>query len=93
MAINSLEFIVFIAIVVALYFLVPKKTKWIILLIASYVFYFLSSSFLTIFLMITTLSIYLAALGMGKVDEKTKLLIANCEKEKKKIEKARSSSP
>lgn len=72
MAINSLKFILFVAIICMIYFVAPKKAKWIVLLVASYLFYFLSSSKLIVFLLVTTLSIYLIALWMGKIDEKTK---------------------
>ena len=72
MTINSLNFVLFVAVVCILYFIFPKKIKWTILLAASYIFYFLSSSKLIIFLLLSTLSIYLSALIMNKVDEKTK---------------------
>ena len=39
MAINSLKYVIFVAIVVVIYYLFPKRTKGIVLLIASYVFY------------------------------------------------------
>lgn len=78
MAINSINFIIFVAIVCLLYFIVPKKIKWIVLLIANYVFYWLSSNKLIIYMLITTISIYLFSLWMGKIDSKTKEL---CKKE------------
>lgn len=87
MLINSLEFIVFIAIVVLLYSIMPKKVKWLVLLIASYIFYFSNSTKLIIFIIITTLLIYFAALLMGDIDKKTKEKTQNIEDkdEKKKI--------
>lgn len=72
MLINSLEFIVFVAAVVLIYFLMPKKYKWVVLLIASYIYYFSNSTKLTVFLVITTLSIYLVALKMQKIDKISK---------------------
>ncbi len=39
MLFNSLQFIVFFPIVIALYFLIPYKKRWILLLAASYYFY------------------------------------------------------
>lgn len=87
MSINSLSFIAFVAIVCILYFIFPKKAKWVVLLISSYIFYFLSSSKLIVFILLTTLSIYLAALGLGKIDTKTKEKCKTVEdkEEKKKI--------
>ena len=78
MAINSLNFIIFVAIVCLLYFVVPKKIKWVVLLIANYVFYWLCSKKLIVYMLVTTISIYLLALWMGKIDSKTKEL---CKKE------------
>lgn len=72
MSINSLYFIAFVAIVCILYFIVPKKAKWVVLLVANYIFYFLSSNKLIVFVLLTTLSIYLAALALGMIDKKTK---------------------
>ena len=86
MAINSLYFILFVAIVCILYFIVPKKVKWLVLLLSSYTFYFLSSSKLIVFLLITTLSIYLAALWMGKIDKKAKQTCKTIEDKTKKKE-------
>ena len=87
MAINSLKFIAFVAIVCALYFIFPKKIKWFVLLASSYVFYWLSSTKLTLFLIFTTISVYLAALIMEKIDNNTKAICNTIEdkKEKKKI--------
>ena len=72
MAINSLEFIAFVAIVVLAYFLIPKKYKWVVLLLASYIFYFSNSTMLIVCILITTLSIYLVALEMQKIENKSK---------------------
>lgn len=85
MLINSLEFIIFVAVVVLIYWLVPKKVKWAILLVASYIFYFSNSTKLIAFILITTVSIYLAALLMGKIDKSSKNKLQNVEsKEEKK---------
>ena len=85
MAINSLNFIIFIAIVCLVYFVVPKKIKWVILLIANYTFYWICSKKMIVYMSITTISIYLLALWMGKIDSKTKEL---CKKEEdRKVKK------
>ena len=39
MSFNSLEFLVFLPVVVLLYWLLPHKARWILLLVASYIFY------------------------------------------------------
>jgi len=72
MSINSLYFIAFVAITCILYFIFPKKAKWVVLLVSSYIYYWISSNKLIVYLLITTLSIYLLALWMGKIDKQTK---------------------
>ena len=78
MVINSLNFVLFVAIVSLIYFIFPRKIKWVVLLLASYIFYFICSKWLIIYMLITTLSIYILALIMGKIDIKTK---ARCKEE------------
>ena len=80
----SIEFIAFAIIVCVLYFIIPKKYRWIELLISSFVFYFIASQKLAIFLVLTILSVYFSALLMGNIDEKTKLKCKNIEKDEKK---------
>lgn len=84
MAINSITFLIFVAIVCILYFIMPKKIRWCVLLIASYIYYYIASGTLIVFLLITTLSIYLLALAMGKIDEQTKIKGKELEKEQRK---------
>lgn len=84
MEINSLKFIIFVAVVILLYFLTPKKYKWWILLISSYLFYWINSNQLIIFILITTISIYLLGIFLDRIDKKLKLECENVTKEKKK---------
>ena len=72
MSINSIYFIIFVAITCILYFIFPKKARWVVLLVSSYIYYYLASSKLIVFILTTTLTIYLAALVLGKIDENTK---------------------
>lgn len=87
MLINSLSFVAFVAIVCILYFIFPKKVKWLVLLVSSYVFYWLSSNKLIIFLLMTTLSVYFGALIIEAINRKTKEKCKTIEnkEEKKKI--------
>ncbi len=62
MTITSFCFIVFLLIGVLIYYLVPRKIQWMVLLIESLVFYFLSAHvYSLIFLIISTLTVYIAA--------------------------------
>lgn len=87
MLINSLSFIAFIILLLIIYVVIPKKVKWVVLLLASYIFYFLNSTKLIVCILLTTLSIYIVGLLMGKVDDKVKDNINKLEnkEEKKKI--------
>ena len=87
MLINSIQFILFIIILLLIYKIMPKKYKWTVLLIASYIFYFLNSSKLIAFILVSTISIYFVAMKMQKIDEKAKIQAKNIEdkEEKKKL--------
>ena len=93
MTINSLNFIYFVIAVCAIYFVFPKKAKWVVLLVANYIFYWLCSNWMIVYMLITTLSIYLIGLRIGHIDTKTKKVCKGLEdrEEKKKIKsKAKS---
>jgi len=73
---------------VPIYFLVPKKHQWIVLLTASYVFYFFTSSALPVYMIITTLTVFFAARKMDKIEQDTTKYInenkASLEREERK---------
>ncbi|MCQ2546183.1 MAG: MBOAT family protein [Clostridia bacterium] len=68
MSIVSIEFLIFIAAVLLAYYLVPGKIQWIVLLLASYCFYFLAGVLPLLFVMATTALVY----GSGRRLEKIK---------------------
>lgn len=82
MAFNTLTFLIFFGIVVILSFIVPSKWKWILLLAASYFFYFYANAKFAIFIILTTITSYLAALYIGKQLDLEKN--DDCTKEEKK---------
>lgn len=67
-----------------LYTICPKKQKWIVLLGASSVFYFLSAGWRIIFLVATILSIYFGALWIDKIQQSFKLQKNDLDKQRKK---------
>ena len=69
MSYTSLIFVCFLFITYLLYFTLPQKSRWAVLLTASYLFYFLHSTWLGACLLATTFSIYIAGLGMGKAQK------------------------
>ena len=61
MTFNSIEFLIFYPIVLALYFILPKPAKWPMLLVASYYFYMCYNPSLVILIFGTTLVSWLCA--------------------------------
>ena len=93
MSIVSLNFFAFSALAALIYFLFPKKNyQWTILLIASYAYYFINCNKYIIYLVVTTLTTYLAGIAINKISDKSEVEIkANKEiwnKEEKKKYKA-----
>ena len=64
MLFNSLEFLVFFPIVVALYFALPHRFRWILLLTASYYFYMCWNYNYVVLIFITTLVNYISGIGI-----------------------------
>ena len=67
---NSLEFLIYLAVVLFLYFVLPHKFRWILLLTASYYFYMSWNAMLIFLIVGTTLVSYLAGLFMEKTEDK-----------------------
>ena len=61
MLFTSYQFIGFLIIVFAIYYIIPKKTQWPFLLVASYAFYFMADVRFIIFIAVTTVTTFFAA--------------------------------
>jgi D-alanyl-lipoteichoic acid acyltransferase DltB (MBOAT superfamily) len=72
MLFNSLEFIIFFIGVTTVYFLIPHRLRWILLLGSSYYFYGSWNSKYLILIIISTLIDYFAGIMMGEEEEKDK---------------------
>ena len=72
MTFTSFSFALFVAVMLAVYYLIPKKGQWMLLLAGSYVFYLFAGVQYLGFLVLTTLTTYAA----------TRLMDANLEKQK-----------
>ena len=70
MLFNSIQFLIFFIIVILIYFVIPFRYRWILLLIASYYFYMSWKAEYVILILISTLVAYLTALKMGKIKQK-----------------------
>lgn len=63
---NSLEFLIFLPIVVALYWLLPVRFRWLMLLAASLFFYMCWNAWLIALIGITTVTAYVAAICISR---------------------------
>lgn len=89
MIFTTLKFLIFFVIVFLMYYIVPKKIQWIILLIASLYFYSCASIKYSIFLITATLITYLGGLIIENIENKRKKYIEenkeNLSKDEKKL--------
>ena len=95
MALTSLPFALFAVITGIIYFALPKRDhRWVVLLIASCFFYVYNSFQYTAFILITIITIYLAANRMSDISAETKAEVkahkAEWSKEEKKAYKEAS---
>lgn len=92
MAFTSFYFLVFVLAVVCVYFAVPKTYRWGVLLLASYVFYLLSSPKTFLFLLFTTAVTFFGGKQISKKNTEYKDYIAqngdSLSREEKKATKA-----
>ena len=77
MTFNSWEFILFYPIVLLLYFVLPKRAKWPMLLLASYFFYMCYNPALVVLIFGTTLISWVSSIFMERTEKKSvkKLLL------------------
>ncbi len=72
MLFNSFEFLLFLPVVIMLYFSLPFRYRWILLLVASYYFYMSWKLEYIILIVISTLIDYFAAGRMAGIEDKKK---------------------
>ena len=93
MLFTSYEFIAFLCITYLLYYLLPKKTQWLVLLVASYGFYLFSGLENVIFIVCTTALSWAVALWISRVKQGGEDYLASrkdeMDKEARKAYKAR----
>ena len=81
---NRIYLFLFLPIVILIYKLTPKRFRYIILIIASFVCFFMMSNKLIVFLILSILSIYLCGRLMNKKDKKRDEILEKCKKTEKK---------
>lgn len=87
MTILSFSFFLFVLALLLIYYIVPQRFRWTILLLGSVIFYFLSSKVLIIFPITETIIIFVIGLLLDKKNEVLKELKTSdlAEEEKKEI--------
>ncbi len=81
MAFTSLKFLIFATIVVAIYYICPKKARWVVLLAASFAFYLMSSATTFVFLIAATIITFFGGRALGKVNATTDKTIKDAGKD------------
>ena len=77
MLFTSFPFICFLLSIIVLYYLVPKKCQWSLLLLASYAFYAIADIRYLLFIAVTTLSVYVVALKTDLLNREQKQYLAD----------------
>jgi D-alanyl-lipoteichoic acid acyltransferase DltB (MBOAT superfamily) len=67
MAFTSFRFILFLLVLFILYYIIPRKFQWILLLAASYIFYCFAGIRYILYILATTLSTYLISLRLNRI--------------------------
>ncbi len=93
MLFTSYTFILFLLILFILYYVIPKKLQWVLLLVGSFVFYFYSGWENVAFMTATILATYYCSMGIGKLTRQQETYLkenkAQLSKEDKKAYKDR----
>ena len=76
MLFTSYEFLAFLALVFLAYYLLPKKTQWIVLLVSSYAFYALAGVEYLAFILFTTVTSFVVTRLMERVSNREKSYLA-----------------
>lgn len=88
MLFTSYEFIGFLLILFVLYYLVPKRFQWFLLLAGSYVYYYFAGAFYLAFIITTTVTIWAGGRLIGSLaDKEAAFLKTDTAKELSKEEK------
>lgn len=92
MSLTSILYLLFILVTGIIYYVVPKKAKWAVLLVASIIAYAYASKVLTLVLLFSVVTIYYGALLIGKNKDRLKAQKGSLDKEQKKALKAKIKS-
>ena len=76
MTVNSLFFLLFLAVLYVVYYVCPLKYRWMVLLGASVFFYALACAASPVYLLLTSISIWVSGLWMERLEQECKRMIA-----------------
>lgn len=92
MLFTSYEFLGFLLVLFPLYYLIPKKYQWMLLLAASYIFYFMAGAYCLVYILVTTVTVYLLGRKIENLREEQSAYLkehrAELGKEEKKVYKS-----
>lgn len=92
MLFTSYEFIAFLALFFLLYYIVPKKCQYLLVLLFSYAFYYIANPVFLVYILITTVTVYLIALILQKNFDAQDLYIKEKKEELTREEKKKYKS-
>lgn len=72
MSFVSVGFLIFLAVVIFLYYCVPKKFQWLFLLAGSYAFYLSGGLYMLFFILLTTVTVFCGGLWMQRIKDRSK---------------------
>lgn len=76
MSYASIEFLLFVLVLVLIYYIFPKKHRYIVLLIGSLIFYYLFSGKYIIFILLSSVITYFSGKLIEKYNDKRKLILS-----------------
>lgn len=85
MSFTSLSFIGFLLVVFVVYFIVPRKVQWVVLLAASCFFYLCAGVKIIFFLLFSTVTTYIAGLLIGRLTNRQKEQRESLSRAEKKV--------
>ncbi|WP_294560915.1 MBOAT family O-acyltransferase [uncultured Traorella sp.] len=81
----SIEYLaLFLPAVLILYNLMPQRYRWLLLLFASYLFFWLISGVLILYLLTATLTTYIIALHIGRLQQQRNMLLQQVDRPERK---------
>ena len=87
MLFTSYEFIAFLTLVFVLFYTVPKKFQWVLLLLASYGFYYIADPRYLLFILVTTVSTYFLSVKITDINKESESYLKEHKKELSREEK------